>query len=183
MKKLKKHYKKLVAMGLAASLVLGGVCGYVTFYKKSQASEHMNQVLETVSKKRAEVLSNASGLSQNNRNKNASTSGEEDDKKEDRNDIEDQPVANASAFCKGDYIFQFDGIKKAIGLKDMEASKEYNYTGEGVAIGILDSGVNVNHKDITLKEGSKTKYSQDEWNSRISSVGHGSYLSDKVPYG
>lgn len=62
-------------------------------------------------------------------------------------------------------------------------SEDYGYTGEGIVISIIDTGVNYNHKDMVLDEGVKTKFTKEEWDKKIELLGHGKYMTDKVPYG
>lgn len=64
MKKMSIIQKRVLAMGLAVSLVAGGVLGYNVFYKNSSASDSENEKMEAVmaafNQKRSEVMSEAS---------------------------------------------------------------------------------------------------------------------------
>lgn len=62
-------------------------------------------------------------------------------------------------------------------------AEQYGYTGEGVVIAIVDTGVNYQHQDMKLDEGVKTKYTKEEWKEKIELLGYGKYMSDKVPFG
>ena len=46
-------------------------------------------------------------------------------------------------------------------------SSDYGYTGEGVVVAVIDTGVNYKHKDMVLDEGVKNKYSKKEWEKKI----------------
>ena len=60
---------------------------------------------------------------------------------------------------------------------------KYGYTGEGVVIAVIDTGVNYKHQDMALDTGVTTKFSEEEWKQKIELLGYGSYMSDKVPFG
>lgn len=60
---------------------------------------------------------------------------------------------------------------------------ELEYDGNGYIVAVIDSGVNYLHKDMILDEGAKVKFSESEWTGKISSLGYGTYLSEKVPFG
>ena len=46
-------------------------------------------------------------------------------------------------------------------------SSDYGYTGEGVVVAVIDTGVNYRHKDMVLDKGGKKKYSKKEWEKKI----------------
>lgn len=62
-------------------------------------------------------------------------------------------------------------------------SEEYGYTGEGVVVSIIDTGVNYKHRDMELDEGVKNKYTKEEWKEKIELLGYGKYFTEKVPFG
>lgn len=77
---------------------------------------------------------------------------------------------------------------------DMKYSKElveaqaawnrYGYKGQGMTVGIIDSGVDPDHKDFVLTDPSKAELSEDEVESAISEFDlPGTYRTEKVPYG
>lgn len=71
-----------------------------------------------------------------------------------------------------------------IGAK--HAWSQLKYKGEGTLIAVIDSGIDVNHKDLTIdKEAlNKIKYNKDKINKFIEANKlKGKYFSDKVPYG
>ena len=64
-----------------------------------------------------------------------------------------------------------------------EKLKSTKYTGEGVLIAIIDSGVNYRHKDMILGDNVSTKYSKKQWQEKIKLLGYGKYFTEKVPFG
>ena len=96
-------------------------------------------------------------------------------------------------------IAKLDGVKKvseAIKYKTTMAtpveegnakaqweSKDYGYTGEGVVVAVIDTGVNYKHKDMVLDKGAKTKYTKEQWKEKIKLLGYGNYFTEKVPFG
>lgn len=61
--------------------------------------------------------------------------------------------------------------------------KKYGYTGEGVVVSIIDTGVNYKHQDMVLDEGVKNKFTKAEWKEKIKLLGYGEYYTEKVPFG
>ncbi len=57
--------------------------------------------------------------------------------------------------------------------------KDYGYKGEGTVVAVIDSGIDVNHKDMRLTDPSKAKISK---NNAIISKEPGKFYSIKVPY-
>lgn len=62
-------------------------------------------------------------------------------------------------------------------------SEEYGYTGEGVVVSVIDTGVNYEHQDMELDNGVKNKYTKEEWKEKIELLGYGKYFTEKVPFG
>ena len=56
------------------------------------------------------------------------------------------------------------------------------YTGEGIAIAVIDSGINYQHPDLQMREDAKLKYTKAEMEEKIAKLGYGAYYSDKVPF-
>ncbi|WP_096272607.1 S8 family serine peptidase [Paucisalibacillus globulus] len=84
--------------------------------------------------------------------------------------------------------------EKPIAEPDMEYSKElveaqlawneYGFKGEGMVIGVIDSGVDHNHQDFLISEETEVALTEAEVNSVISTEGlPGVYYTEKVPYG
>lgn len=73
--------------------------------------------------------------------------------------------------------------------KDMTSAMELwkaengGYTGEGIVVSIIDSGVNYTHPDMQMREGAALKFTKDEMSQKIAALGYGAYYSDKVPFG
>jgi len=59
----------------------------------------------------------------------------------------------------------------------------YGYTGEGVVVAVLDTGVNYKHSDMVLDDDVENKYTEEEWKEKIELLGHGNYFTEKVPFG
>lgn len=57
------------------------------------------------------------------------------------------------------------------------------YTGEGIVVAVIDTGVNYEHKDMVLNHNVKTKFTKEQWEDKIELLGYGKYCSDKVPFG
>ena len=66
-----------------------------------------------------------------------------------------------------------------------EAWKQENggYTGKGIAIAIIDTGVNYAHHNMVMQDSSAVKFTEAEMEQQIAALGHGKYYSEKVPFG
>lgn len=62
-------------------------------------------------------------------------------------------------------------------------TKKYGFTGEGVVVSIIDTGVNYKHQDMVLDEGVKNKFTKAQWKKKIELLGYGEYYTEKVPFG
>ncbi|GGE62624.1 S8 family serine peptidase [Priestia taiwanensis] len=61
---------------------------------------------------------------------------------------------------------------------------DYGYKGEGLTVGVIDSGIDYTHKDMQLTSPSKSELSQDKVESLIKQNGlKGKFYTNKVPYG
>lgn len=60
------------------------------------------------------------------------------------------------------------------------AWKDYGYKGEGLAIAIIDTGIDYTHKDFRISDTSKEKLHEVDV---VKLGGKGKYFTDKVPYG
>ena len=62
--------------------------------------------------------------------------------------------------------------------------EDYNLPldGEGMLVSVIDTGVNFNHKDMRLDSGKKVKFTKEQMQEKIKSLGHGKYINNKVPY-
>jgi lactocepin len=63
--------------------------------------------------------------------------------------------------------------------------KDYGYQGEGMLISIIDTGIDHTHKDMRLDQDGKdkAKLSKSAVEEKIKTLGKGTYLSEKVPFG
>jgi lactocepin len=69
-------------------------------------------------------------------------------------------------------------------VQAQQAWRDFGYDGEGMTVGIIDSGVDPSHKDFILSDSSTAELSETEAKSAISEFGlPGKFWSDKVPYG
>ena len=61
---------------------------------------------------------------------------------------------------------------------------DYGYTGQGMVVAVIDSGIDYNHKDMKLSDPSKASLTKE--NVALTADQHdmkGKYYTDKVPYG
>ncbi|WP_226681957.1 S8 family serine peptidase [Sutcliffiella horikoshii] len=68
-------------------------------------------------------------------------------------------------------------------VQAQQAWRDFGYNGEGMVVGIIDSGLDPAHKDFLLTDGSKAELSEEFVNSVIAE--HelpGKYINEKVPY-
>ena len=75
-----------------------------------------------------------------------------------------------------------NAVKNGNAVKEY-ADEKYGYTGEGVVVAVIDTGVNYNHQDMVLDKNAKKKYSEAKWKEKIKLLGYGKYCSEKVPFG
>ncbi|WP_077619807.1 S8 family serine peptidase [Bacillus sinesaloumensis] len=62
--------------------------------------------------------------------------------------------------------------------------RDFGYDGEGMVVGIIDSGIDPSHKDLVLTDSSEAKLSQTDVNDAISEYAlPGKFWTEKVPYG
>ena len=61
--------------------------------------------------------------------------------------------------------------------------QNHKLKGEGMVVSIIDTGIDYNHKDLTLDAGTKTALSKNSVEAKAKEFGHGKFYTDKVPYG
>ncbi|ASF40752.1 hypothetical protein CEH05_16955 [Halobacillus halophilus] len=62
--------------------------------------------------------------------------------------------------------------------------QEYGYKGEGMTVGVIDTGIDPSHRDMVLSEDTETELSQDDISGyKDSGELKGEYFTEKVPYG
>ena len=67
-------------------------------------------------------------------------------------------------------------------VEEVWNNEKYGYTGEGMVIAVIDTGVNYKHRDMALAANVVTKYTEEEWKEKIKLLGHGEYKTRKVPF-
>ncbi len=67
--------------------------------------------------------------------------------------------------------------------KDLWNQENGGYTGEGIVIAIIDSGINYEHPDMQMREGAKVKFTKEQMEQKIADLGYGRYFTEKVPFG
>jgi Subtilase family./Fn3-like domain (DUF1034). len=79
---------------------------------------------------------------------------------------------------KPDMIYSKDLVEA------QKAWREYGFKGEGMVVGVIDTGIDHTHKDMVLSDPAKAKLSRKQVEMIIDEHGlPGQYYSDKVPYG
>ena len=68
-------------------------------------------------------------------------------------------------------------------VSEMWEAENGGYTGEGIVIAVVDSGVNYTHPDMQLDEGAAVKFTEAEMEEKIAELGYGAFYTDKVPFG
>lgn len=65
------------------------------------------------------------------------------------------------------------------------AWEEYNFKGEGMVIGVIDSGIDPSHRDFVLSEDTNEELESKEISKlvRQGKIEAGKYFSDKIPFG
>ncbi|MBS4206762.1 S8 family serine peptidase [Bacillus sp. FJAT-50079] len=69
-------------------------------------------------------------------------------------------------------------------VQAQEAWRDYGYKGEGMVVGIIDSGIDYTHRDMILTDSSTATLTENSVNESIRDHGlPGKFYTEKVPYG
>ncbi|WP_324611587.1 S8 family serine peptidase [Bacillus massiliglaciei] len=69
-------------------------------------------------------------------------------------------------------------------VQAQEAWRDYGYTGEGMVVGIIDTGIDPSHRDMVLSNEEEAELTESEVYALKETDGlRGNYYTDKVPYG
>ncbi|WP_099159098.1 S8 family serine peptidase [Virgibacillus ndiopensis] len=69
-------------------------------------------------------------------------------------------------------------------VEAQKAWRDYGYKGEGMTVGIIDTGIDPSHRDMILSDETEPAHSQDSVEQTISEEDlPGMYYTEKVPYG
>ncbi|MEK9197711.1 S8 family serine peptidase [Ureibacillus sp. FSL E2-3493] len=70
-------------------------------------------------------------------------------------------------------------------VQAQRAWNEYGFEGEGMVVGIIDTGIDPSHKDMVLSDESTAELTEEEVNALRSdgSIKNGQYYTTKVPFG
>ncbi|KRN21088.1 S8 family serine peptidase [Lacticaseibacillus camelliae] len=67
-------------------------------------------------------------------------------------------------------------------VQAVQAWQEQNVKGEGMAVAIIDSGIDPTHKDFRLTDESTAKISKETAQKAIDELGYGKYENTKIPF-
>lgn len=70
-------------------------------------------------------------------------------------------------------------------VQAQQAWNDYGFKGEGMVVGIIDTGIDPSHKDMILSDNSTAELTQNEVTSLLASgaIENGQYYTEKVPFG
>jgi len=70
-------------------------------------------------------------------------------------------------------------------VQAQQAWHDYGFKGEGMVVGIIDTGIDPSHKDMILSDNRTAELTQDEVNALLKdgSIENGQYYTEKVPFG
>lgn len=95
--------------------------------------------------------------------------------------LESMPgVASVTQAVK--YQVEMFSAKEMAGVYEAWQLGQTGYTGKGMCIAIIDTGVNWLHQDM-VQNPDTVKYTREQMESKIAELGYGKWFSDKVPFG
>lgn len=70
-------------------------------------------------------------------------------------------------------------------VQAQQAWNDYGFKGEGMVVGIIDTGIDPSHKDMILSDNNTAELTQNEVTSLLASgaIENGQYYTEKVPFG
>jgi lactocepin len=69
-------------------------------------------------------------------------------------------------------------------VQAQEAWRDYGYKGEGMVVGVIDTGIDPGHRDMILSDDTEVKLSESVVKEAVATHGlPGKFYTDKVPYG
>lgn len=69
-------------------------------------------------------------------------------------------------------------------VEAQQAWRDYDFKGEGMVVGVIDTGIDHEHQDMVLSDDTDVKLTEDEVNETIAEEElPGRYYTEKVPYG
>ncbi|MFL8938382.1 S8 family serine peptidase [Rossellomorea oryzaecorticis] len=69
-------------------------------------------------------------------------------------------------------------------VEAQDAWRDYGYKGQGMVVGVIDTGIDYNHRDMVLSEDTKVDLTKEKVGSLVSEHDlPGKFYTDKVPYG
>lgn len=165
----KKRVAKVSVASLLVAALLAGICigNDVSLFNSKADSVSKKDVLSAVREARKEVLYEKS-------HEMFTTVDIDEDK------LEGEELCSISDdVCTPKLI----SANKKCGVDAVRENPDFGYKGDETVVAVIDTGVNYKHNDMVISNDAKSKFTEDEWKKRVSSLGYGRYYSEKVPYG
>lgn len=93
-------------------------------------------------------------------------------------------VANVTIANEYERPSEKPDMKYSKELVEAQEAWEFGYDGEGMVVGVIDSGADPDHKDFVLTDADKAALTKKDVESDVAKHGlSGKYFNEKVPYG